>query len=363
MKSENVKSMKIVQISSLWESTPPPKYGGLELVASNLTEELVAQGHDVVLFATGDSVTKAELKATYPRALYRDGVPWTSMYDTLTHVAEAVRFAKDWGADVIHNHLSHRSLSTISLSEIPFINTIHGTLDKELIPEDKLRAFEHFKDQNYVSISNFQRVHFPGLNWIANAYNGIRVESFTFEANPRGDYFLWVGRFTETKAPHLAIKYAKQLGIKLVLAGKLDQQAPEDLKYFNETVEPLLQDGVAEWVGEVGHDEKAKLYKDASVLLNPIQWDEPFGLVSPEAMACGTPVVAYNRGSMAEIIEDGRTGFLVAPGDEKGFIEAIGRVRSIDRSYCRKAVEEKFSVQAMTRSYLDAYSQALTRKL
>lgn len=350
--------MKIVQISSLWESTPPPKYGGLELVVSNLTEELVAQGHEVVLFATGDSSTKAQLKATYPRALYRDGVPWTSMYDTLTHVAEAVRFAKEWGADVVHNHLSHRSLSTVSLSSVPFINTIHGTLDKELIPEDKLRAFEHFKDQNYVSISNFQRVHFPGLNWIANAYNGIQVEKFTYEAESKGEYLLWVGRFTQTKAPHLAIKYAKEFGMKLLLAGKLDQQTPEDLKYFDEMVKPLLQDGVAEWVGEVGHDEKAKLYKDASVLLNPIQWDEPFGLVSPESMACGTPVVAYERGSMPEIIVSGKTGFLVPPGNEEQFVESIGLAMKLDRSECRKHAENNFSVHSMTESYLAAYKKA-----
>jgi glycosyltransferase involved in cell wall biosynthesis len=353
--------MKIVQISSLWESTPPPKYGGLELVVSNLTEELVAQGHEVVLFATGDSSTKAELKATYPRALYRDGVPWTSMYDTLTHVAEAVRFAKEWGADVIHNHLSHRSLATISLSTVPFLNTIHGTLDKALIPEDKLRTFEHFKDQNYVSISNFQRVHFPGLNWIANAYNGIEVEKFTFEANPKGNYLLWIGRFTETKAPHLAIKYAKQFGMKLILAGKLDQQAPKDLEYFEEKIKPLLNDNEVEWVGEVGHDEKAKLYREASVLLNPIQWDEPFGLVSPEAMACGTPVVTYERGSMAEIIADGTTGFLIAPGNEEQFVTSIGEAMKLDRSLCRKHVEDHFSVGAMTANYLAAYEKAMSK--
>lgn len=353
--------MKIVQISSLWEATPPPKYGGLELVVSNLTEELVKQGHEVTLFATGDSVTKAKHVGTYPHSLYRDGVPWTSFYDTLHHISEAIRYAADTGADIIHNHLSHRSLAMMAVARTPFVHTIHGTVDIEVIPADVRRTFMHYKDQNFISISQKQRQHAKELNWIANAYNGIEAEKFTFNPTPKASYLLWVGRFTATKAPHLAIKYAQQFGLPLLMAAKLDQKTPKDLEYFEEQVKPLLKEGVAEWVGEVSHQGKVVLYKDAYAVINPIQWDEPFGLVVTESMACGTPVVAYNRGAMGEIIEDGKTGFLVSPNDEAAFIEAIGKVKDLDRSACRQAVEEKFSVQAMTSSYLAAYQQVLTK--
>ncbi len=353
--------MKIVQISSLWETTPPPKYGGLELVVSNLTEELVKEGHEVTLFATGDSQTSAKLVSTYPRALYRDGVPWTSMYDTLLHVAEAIRYAEEIGADIIHNHQSHRSLAMMSLSKVPFVNTIHGTLNAKEIPEDRIRTFERYKNQSFISISDYQRVNAQFLNWVATAYNGINVGSFTFNDSPKADYLLWVGRFTKTKAPHLAIEFAARVGMKLLMAAKLDQQAPADLEYFEAEVKPRLKPGVAEWVGEVGHDEKNKLYGDALALVNPIQWDEPFGLVVAESMACGTPVITYNRGAMAELIEDGRTGFLIKPDDETAFVEAIGKVASLNRSACRRRAEEKFSVEAMTKSYLAAYQSVLLK--
>jgi len=352
--------MKIVQISSLWESTPPPKYGGLELVVSNLTEELVRRGHEVTLFATGDSKTKAKLVSVYPRALYRDDVPWTSMYDTLTHISEAVKYAREWGADVIHNHLSHRSLSTMALSEVPFINTVHGVLDEKIIPADVKRAFTHYRSQNYVSISNYQQRHAQYLHWAKTVYNGINVQLFPFESSPRADYLLWIGRFTKTKAPHLAIKIAQQAGLPLKMAAKLDQHVPADIEYFNTEIKPLLNDQI-KWVGEVGHKEKAELYKNALVFLNPIQWDEPFGLTVAESMACGTPVIAYNRGSMSELITDGETGFLIEPNDERRFLEAIKQIPLIDRAKCRDRVERLFSVSAMAEGYLDVYSQVLAK--
>lgn len=351
--------MKIVQISSLWETTPPPKYGGLELVVSNLTEELVKRGHEVTLFATGDSETSAKLVSTYPRPLYREGVPWTSLYDTLVHAAEAVRYAHEIGADIVHNHLSYRSLATMSLCERPFVNTIHGTLNTKDLPEDRRRTFEHYKDQPFISISDYQRVNGQSLNWVATAYNGIKVDSFDFVDQPTADYLVWVGRFTPNKAPHIAIRVAAKLGIPLKMAAKLDQNTPSDLEYFEREIKPNLKPGVAEWVGEVGHDEKVALYKNARALLNPIKWDEPFGLVVAEAMACGTPVVTYNRGAMSELIEDGVTGFLINEDDEAGMAEAVGRISSIDRHHCRQKVVERFSVEAMADSYLAAYEKVI----
>lgn len=351
--------MKIVQISSLWERTPPEKYGGLEVVVSNLTEELVRRGHKVTLFATGDSQTSATLKSVYPRALYRDGVPWTSMYDTLTHLEAAVRYAKDWGAEIIHNHLSHRSLAMISLSDLPSVHTIHGVLDPKIVSTDVLRTFNHYRHYNYLSISDFQRCHATFLNWIATVYNGIEIEKFEFNDRPKADYLLWIGRFTSNKAPHLAIKYAKKIGMRLLMAAKLDQNAPKDLEYFKKSIKPELKAGEAEWLGEVGHEEKNKLYGNALAFLNPIQWDEPFGLTVTESMACGTPVVAYRRGSMSELITNQQTGFLVKPDDENGFIEAVKKVGQISRATCRQAVEGKFSVQTMTDGYEAVYQKVL----
>lgn len=351
--------MKIVQISSLWERTPPEKYGGLEVVVSNLTEELVRRGHKVTLFATGDSKTSATLKSVYPRALYRDGVPWTSMYDTLTHLETAIRYAKEWGADIIHNHLSHRCLAMIALADIPSVHTIHGVLDPKIVSDDVIRTFRRYRNYNYLSISNFQRRHATFLNWMATVYNGIEIEKFEFSDQPKADYLLWIGRFTPNKAPHLAIKYAKKLGMRLLMAAKLDQNAPKDLEYFKKLIKPELKAGETEWLGEIGHKEKNKLYGNALAFLNPIQWDEPFGLTVTESMACGTPVVAYRRGSMSELITDQQTGFLVKPDDENDFIEAVEKVGQIRRAACRQAVEGKFSVRAMTDGYEAVYRKVL----
>lgn len=350
--------MKIVQISSLWESTPPPKYGGLELVASNLTEGLVAGGHEVTLFATGDSKTSGKLVGTYPRSLYRDGIAWTSVHDTLHHVAEAIRYAEEWGADVIHNHLSHRAFAMMSLTKIPFINTIHGTVDIEVLPEDVRRSFMAYKDQNFVSISDQQRTHATELNWIRTVYNGIDVEQFEYSDQP-GDYLVWVGRITPTKAPHLAIEIAKKAGIKLVMAAKIDQGVAADVEYFKTMIEPQLSPGSVEFLGEVDHAGKVALYKGALAFVNPLQWDEPFGLVVTESMACGTPVITYNRGSMAELIEDGVTGRLIEPNNVEGMVAAIQQAQQLDRAACRQRVVDHFSSAAMVQGYLAAYQQAI----
>ena len=200
-----------------------------------------------------------------------------------------------------------------------------------------------------------------GIQNVETVYNGIDVSSFPFESNPRGDYLLWIGRFTANKAPHLAIELARQAGIPLKMAAKLDQQSPKDIDYFNHEIKPLLKPGVAEWVGEIGHKEKALLYKDALAFLNPIQWDEPFGLTVAESMACGTPVIAYRRGSMPELIIDGETGFLIKPNHEDQFLAAIKKVGTIDRAKCRQHADSNFSVTAMTDGYLSVYEKLLAK--
>ncbi len=353
--------MKIVQLSTLWERTPPTKYGGLELVVSNLTEELVARGHEVTLFATGDSKTNALLKATYPRPLYREGVPWTSMDDSLQMVSTAIRYAKEWGADVIHNHQSHRSLAMMSLAETPVVNTIHGTLNQAQLAPDRIRTFRAYRNQNFISISNYQRQHARYLHWIRTVYNGIDVSRFPIKEKPKADYLFWIGRFSQTKGTHLAIDYAAKFGMKLLMAAKYDQLAPKDVAYFEAEIKPRLKGGKAEWVGEVGHAEKARLYADAYATLMPILWDEPFGLVVTESMACGTPVIAFKRGAMPELITSGKTGFLVPERDEKAFLKALDAVPSIDRKACRRRVERKFSVAAMADGYLAAYDQVVEK--
>jgi len=360
-----MEKLKIVMISTLWERTPPVYYGGTERVVSYLTEELVKRGHQVTLFATKDSVTKARLFATYPRALYRDKIPWSSYYDNLILYSRAMEYAIKQKVDIIHSHGPYYSLPFIPLVPIPMLHTLHGNISRKVISADKVRMLLAFKEANFVSISNSQRK--LELNYVKTVYNGIPVSRFTF--NPKGgDYLVWLGRFTPVKGAKEAVEIAKAVKMPLMMAGKVDWAVERDREYFQKFIKPHLKKKEVEYIGEINHAQKNKLMGSAFCLLNPISWDEPFGLVPAEANACGTPVIAFAKGSMSELIKRGLNGFLVKPGDTKGMINALKKLLQMpkDKYYsmrraCREHAEKNFSIEKMADGYEKAYQEVLRR--
>lgn len=363
-----MRKLKIVIISTLWETTPPKLYGGTERIASYLTEELVKRGHDVTLFATGDSRTKAQLISTYPKALYRDNVPWTSYYDNLTLCGKALEYALKIQADIIHNHNLYYCLSFSNLVTIPIVHTIHGNISSQIIPPEKTRMLNNYKDLNYVSISNSQR-KIRDLNYVATVYNGVPIADYKFYKEG-GDNLVWLGRISAKKGTAEAIKIAKKLNKKLILAGKIDWGVAQDVEYYNQEVKPYLKKGKIEYVGEIDLRGKNELFRKAKVLLNLINWDEPFGLVPVESNASGAPVIATKKGAMVEIIKNGVNGFLVP---QNNFEEAISRVKEIyampEKEYqrlrltSRKHAEDHFTIEKMTGGYERIYQEIIQSRL
>lgn len=351
--------MKIIQIAPLWERVPPAKYGGSELVVSNITEELVKRGHQVVLFATGDSKTKAKLQAIYPHALYRSGIPWDNKLFDILEVAKAVELAEKEKFDIIHNHVLYMGLTFSRISKVPMIHSIHGNLHLKQAGAGKRDIALAFRNANYVSISNTQRKGARELNYVATVYNGIDLKLFDFNPKPRGKYLAFLGRIVDKKGPIEAIKVAKKTGLKLKIAAKVDKV---DEEFHNSKIKPLIDGKQIQFIGEVDSIGRNKLLKDAICLLNPIKWEEPFGLVVPEANACGTPVVAFARGGVTETIDDGVNGFLIKPGDIEGMVKAVRNIDKIDRATCRKHVEENFTVKRMVDGYEKVYKKIIKKK-
>ncbi|MCR4324060.1 MAG: glycosyltransferase family 4 protein [Candidatus Curtissbacteria bacterium] len=339
--------MRIAQLSPLIESVPPRRYGGTERVVHLLTEELVKRGHDVTLFASGDSQTSAKLVATSPHSLRQmytaDEKPFTML-----NVAKAYKNAGDF--DIIHNHLDFFPLPTAYFSKTPTVTTLHGAFNTE-----NRVIFEEYPKLPYVSISRAQRVNGPPLKWVANIYHGIDVKKFPFGPKPK-DYLLFVGRMSLEKGAHIAIDIANAVGKELIMAAKLDKI---DFDYFNKYVAPRLSSSNVRWLGEVEENERNKLMSEALCLLHPVTWREPFGLTLIEAMATGCPVIAYKRGSIPEIIVNKKTGFIVEK--EKEMIKAIRNVKSIKRRDCRSHVEKKFSIKKMVDSYENLYTKLVEK--
>ncbi|MGE0057142.1 MAG: glycosyltransferase family 4 protein [Dehalococcoidia bacterium] len=342
--------MRILQLAPIWETVPPPGYGGTESVISVLTEELVARGHDVVLAASGDSMTSAELLAVQPHSLRPAGLAAESLQYSLVHVAKALRQAGDF--DVIHNHSGppfELGMAMSHLVDTPFLTTLHNH------PSEETRFIWSHYEGWYNTISARQAAciePLPRARFAGVAHNAIDVESFPFLASKQ-EFALFLGRFIDYKGPHLAIDAAERAGLPIVLAGKI--ALPEEREYFERCIRPRLRPGHVEYVGEAGAIEKRELLGNARVLLMPLLWDEPFGLVMSEAMACGTPVVAYRRGAAPEIIDDGRTGYLV--DDIEEMIAAIECLDAIDPLACRAHVEQHFSPRALADRYLDLYAR------
>lgn len=355
---EKKKKLRIAQISAIWERTPPPKYGGTERVVSYLTERLVQEGHDVTLFACGTSQTSAHLIATYPRPLYRDNIPWTNITYPLLHITEVFDHAQEF--DIIHMHLNvssdYISMPLAKPIQHKVIFTMHFPYPATQARRDRHLVLQKYKHLNFVSISNAQRSGGENLNWVATVYNGIDVSLYQFHPRPK-DYFVWVGKFVPQKGVKEAIEAARMAHVKLILAGTIDTLNRVGKKYYEEEIAPLIDGKQIEYVGEVSDAQKNDYFGNAIATLNPIQWNEPFGLVMTESMACGTPVIAFANGAAPEIITDGQTGFLVTTTKE--MVKRMKDVEKLDRQACRTRVEQSFSSETMTRKYVEVYRQAL----
>ncbi|MFO7305904.1 MAG: glycosyltransferase family 4 protein [Gammaproteobacteria bacterium] len=344
--------MKIAQVAPLIESVPPQLYGGTERVVAYLTEELVKQGHDVTLFATGDSVTSAQLVASTPRALrldptVKDYTPYAVLQ--LEHVRQRAH-----EFDIIHFHSDFMHLPLVrELVPNRAVTTMHGRLDLS----DYKPLFDEFTDVALVSISNHQRTPLPHVNWVATVYHGLPSTVCPFQPNPRGDYFAFLGRISPEKRPDRAIEITRRAGVKLKIAAKVDVV---DEPYFRREIEPLLSQPHVEFIGEINEEQKADFLGNALGLLFPIDWPEPFGLVMIEAMSCGTPCIAWRAGSVPEIVEPHVTGFVVDSIDDA--VDAVRRVPSLDRAQVRARFEQRFSAERMARDYLEVYQKLLLQE-
>ena len=335
--------MKIAQVAPLYESIPPKYYGGTERVVSYLTEELVRQGHDVTVFASGDSVTRARLEPVVPRALRLD----KHCVDPLAHhvlmLGKVDKRALEF--DIVHFHIDYLHFPLTRGWDTPQLTTLHGRLDiPELAP-----LYHEFHDMPVVSISNDQRTPLPFANWRATVYHGLPPELYTFRARP-GNYLAFLGRISPEKRVDRAIEIATRAGMPLRIAAKVDKV---DQEYFESRIKPLLNHPLVDYVGEIGESEKDAFLGNAYALLFPVDWPEPFGLVMIEAMACGTPVIAYRRGSVPEVIEDGKTGFIVEDTEEA--LAAVERIGTLSRQRCWREFEQRFSTRRMVRDYLAVY--------
>ncbi|CAH2604741.1 Glycosyltransferase family 4 protein [Rhodovastum atsumiense] len=342
--------MRIAQIAPLFESVPPRRYGGTERVVHWLTEELVAMGHDVTLFATGDSVTSAELVPVRERAarfvpnFERNNAPYARMLEMVRRRAHEF--------DVLHFHIDFHPFALFSRQSTPFLTTLHGRLDQDWVPE----IYDLYPDVPLVSISDSQRRPMPHLHWAGTVLHGMPAHLLTPQPVGERDYFAFLGRISPEKGIESAIRIAEAAGVKLKVAAKIGE---EDAQYYRDVVAPLLQTGNVEFIGEIGDAEKPDFLSGAKALLFPIDWPEPFGLVMIEAMACGCPVIAFRRGSVPEVVEDGLTGFVVDTVDQA--VAACAQVEALDRAAVRRRFEQRWTSWRMARDYLGLYDRLAQR--
>lgn len=342
--------MRIAQVAPLYESVPPRYYGGTERVVSWLTESLVELGHEVTLFASGDSVTNAHLIKSCKKALRLD----PDCIDPLTHhvlmIEEVLSRAEDF--DMIHFHTDYLHFPFTRREKVPCLTTLHGRLD---IP-DLVPLYKEFREVPVVSISNAQRRPLPWVNWVGTVHHGMGANELRFHEK-KGKYLAFLGRVSPEKGLDRAIEIAIRSECPLRIAAKVDRA---DREYFEVKIKPLLKHPLVEFVGEIGIPEKCNFLGNAAALLFPIDWPEPFGLVMIESMACGTPVIAYPSGSVPEVIFDGISGFIVS--DIASAVAAVKQIDKIDRRACREHFELNFSAERMTQDYLNIYQKLVHRK-
>jgi glycosyltransferase involved in cell wall biosynthesis len=342
--------MKIAQIAPLTEAVPPRLYGGSERVVAYLTDALVELGHQVTLFASGDSNTKGALEPIWPQALRLDPRILDPFAPLFMMMERVIRRADEF--DMLHWHIDYFAYPLIRLLHVPSVTTLHGRLD---LPEQP-SLYRAFNDIPVVSISDSQREPLPGPNYVATIYHGLPVELLR-EGRGMGGYLAFLGRISPEKAPDAAIRIAAMAGMKLKIAAKVDRV---DQLYFNEKIKPMLNLPHVEYVGEIAEPEKSEFLGNAAGLLCPVMWREPFGLVMIEAMACGTPVVAFRNGSIPELIENGVSGFVV--DSEPAAADAARKMLYLDRSRIRAEFERRFSASRMAEDYLAVYQRLIRRK-
>ena len=339
--------MKIAQVAPLYEAVPPKLYGGTERVVAHLTDALIDLGHDVTLFSSADACTKAKLVAVRDQAIRLDPAPLKSdLAAHMTMIAEVRRRAAQF--DIIHFHTDIIHFPFFEDMPEKTVTTLHGRLDLVDLPQ----VYRRWPQFPLVSISNDQRRPLPFANWAGTVHHGMPETVYDFSPRGRG-YLAFLGRISPEKRPDRAIAIAKRMGRKLRIAAKVDNA---DKAYFEEKIEPLLHDRLIDFVGEIGDSDKSAFLGGADALLFPIDWPEPFGLVMIEAMACGTPVVAYDCGSVPEVVEEGLTGFIVRNEDQA--VNAVELAGGLDRAEIRRRFEVRFSASAMARRYLDLYTSA-----
>lgn len=353
--------LRVAQVAPLWFTVPPERYGGIERIVSFLAEGLVERGHDVTLFAAPGSRTSARLIEVYPAPLSKANIPWSNPIWNLRNLSLCCELAQRGEFDVVHVHLDLWGLFFERLFGLPVVHTMHNPLyrtNADATRDDRLRLFDEFRNTlNLVFISESARklamVEFPMSRVI---YNGIDMGHFAF--NERGgDHFIWIARLNKHKGVENAIVACEQLGAKLLLAGRID---PTQEEYFQNVIRPHLGERI-QYVGELSEGELSQFYGSAKALLYPIEWEEPFGLVVAEAMACGTPVIAYRRGSMAELIKDGSSGFVIE-SDIGKLVEAMKKVDQIDRKAVRAYAEANFSKERMIGEYEKLYYELCQRR-
>jgi len=341
--------MRIAQVSPLTEAVPPKLYGGTERIVAYLTDELVAQGHDVTLFTSGDSETAARHEVVWPRALRFDETIRDPLAPHMLMLETVAQRAAEF--DVVHLHVDYIGYAIMKRAGVPFVTTLHGRLDLPELPP----LYDVFDDVPVVSISDAQRAPLPQANYIATIHHGL-PERLLLPGSGAGGYLAFLGRISPEKAPDAAIRIAAKAGMKLRIAAKVDRV---DRDYFAERIEPLLASPHVEYIGEIGDGDKAAFLGNAAGLIFPIAWPEPFGLAMIEAMACGTPVVAMRNGSVPEVVDDGVTGFIVDSEDAAAV--AVRRLGTLDRGIIRSVFEQRFTARRMAEDYLAVYRRLLAQ--
>lgn len=356
-----MRSLKIAQVAPLWYPVPPMGYGGTENIVSKLTEGLVQRGHRVTLFASGNSRTKGKLISVTKKDLFSLGIPW--LYDTYNILNLVEAFSREKEFDIIHTHIEIYDTIFRGRATVPTISTLHNPIWQHNKKRDfkfyeylaRTLIYNRFPSLPYVAISNSYRRQCPAkIKFIKTIYHGVDIKKLKFRPTPE-DHFVWLGRITPIKGLHVAIRLAKRLKLKLKIAGKI--VSPEGKKYFDKEVKPYLSSKI-KYLGELKTDrEKSEFLGEGKALLYPLLWEEPFGIVMIEAQACGTPVIAFKRGSAPEIIKDGKTGFVVK--NMKEMEGAIKEIDKISRIECRKRIQERFSVEKMVMEYERVYYQLI----
>ncbi len=363
-----MKKLKIAQLSTPFISVPPPNYGGIELVVYNLTEGLVKKGHQVTLYAPGDSKTSAKLESSFPKALFYENMQslfsplafnlfWLHSLPTLYHAI--LPFEKANQFDIIHNHLHYLGLFFTNLVKTPILHTYHGDFSSAIKSPIEKMVLEKYKNAYWTAISESQKKNCPiKLNFVGVVHHGIPIEKFIFNQKPK-NYLAWLGRITPKKGIEIAIKVAKTLKIPLKISGIVHQR---DKKFFDTKIKPEIDNKLIFNIGPLSMKEKVKFLAEAKVLLYPVTWEEPFGLVMIESMACGTPVIAMNRGAVPEIVIDQETGYLDYSLTDEEMISLTEKLLSLDerkyqkmRSMARKRVENNFTIEKMTEKYEKIY--------